>query len=321
MPDRVTADAGSADDAASPSVVNDVIETVLPDAADTDRRRRNRKILIRVGWAVVSSLVLFLLTKGIDLLTSEHDARVTSEADDKVDRKGPAFSASVRQDTENAEASLYDAPFSDQEKQQILGPPRGLRPFSETHHGRRVFYSDIWRLATPSQWWGYSEAWLADLVSDRQAALVINSMRMKGVRCTPAKANTVTITHGEGQGSYDGMLFDVTRSTSVPLITGNDEDLYGEPYFAHKKIDLGNGATPGGLRIQVTSGTKDCTWKAFEVTYVDSAGTHTQDITNNGKDFTVHGISEHPEQVYEFNVDGVLECTPLQRGRYECPGW
>lgn len=321
MPDRTTANANPTDADASSSFVDEVIESVLPDAADTDRRRRNRKILISVGWVVVSSLVLFLLTKGVDWLTSEHDAKVASEADDKVDRKGPAFSASVRQDTENGEASLYNAPFSGQEKQQILGWSRDLRPISEGRHGRGVFYSDVWKLSTDSQWWGYSEAWLADLISDRKAALVINGMRMKDVRCTPAKANTVIITRGEGQGSYDGMLFDVTRSTSVPVMTGEDEEHYGEPYFAHRKIDLGNGATPGGLRIQVTSGTKDCTWEAFEVTYVDSDGTHTQDITNNGKGFTVHGIAAHPEQVYEFNVTGMLECTPLELGRYDCPGW
>ncbi|MDQ1048340.1 hypothetical protein [Streptomyces sp. V4I2] len=321
MQDRDTADAGSANDDASSSFADDLIESVLPDAADTDRRRRNRKVLISVGWVVVSSLVLFLLTKSIDWLTSEHDARVTSEADDKVDREGPAFSASVRQDTEYPEASLYNAPFSDQEKRQILGPRPDLGPFDKAHGARSVFYSDVWHASTRSEWWGYSEAWLADLISDRQAALVINGMRMKGVRCTPAKANTVIITHGEGEGSYSGMLFDVTRSTSTPLITGSDEQHYGEPYFAHKKIDLGNGATPGGLRIQVTSGTKDCTWKAFEVTYVDSDGTHTQDITNNGKHFAVHGIAEHPKQVYEFTVTGMAECGPLERGRYECPGW
>uniref|UniRef100_A0AAU1ZWU5 Uncharacterized protein n=1 Tax=Streptomyces sp. NBC_00093 TaxID=2975649 RepID=A0AAU1ZWU5_9ACTN len=321
MPDRTTADANPTDADASSSFVDEVIESVLPDAADTDRHRRNRKVRISVGWVVVSSLVLFLLTKGVDWLTSEHDAKVASEADDKVDRTGPAFSASVRQDTENGEASLYNAPFSGQEKQQILGTSRDLRPISQAHHGRGVFYTDVWRLSTDAQWWGYSEAWLADLISDRKAALVVNGMRMKDVRCTPAKANTVIITHGEGGGSYDGMLFDVTRSTSVPVLTGEDEEAYGEPYFAHKKIDLGNGATPGGLRIQVTSGTKDCTWKAFEVTYVDSDGTHTQDITNNGKGFTVHGIAAHPEQVYEFNVTGMLECTPLELGRYDCPGW
>ena len=76
------------------------------------------------------------------------------------------------------------------------------------------------------------------------------------------------------------------------------------------KIDLGNGATPAGLRIQVTSGTQDCTWKAFEVTYVDSEGTHTQDITNNGKDFAVHGLAEKQRQIFKFSELGIKECAP-----------
>ncbi|MFC8515928.1 hypothetical protein [Streptomyces sp. NPDC057257] len=311
---------GTADSGPRPSsLLGDVIEGLFPDAADPDRRRRNRKILIRVAWVAVSSLVLFLLTKGVDQLSSEHDARVASEADDKVDREGPAFTASVRQDTQYAEASLFDAPFTDAEKRQVVGPPHDLGPFSTAHHARPVFYSDVWHPSIRGDWWGYSEAWQVDLISDRKAALAINGMRMKDITCTPAKADTVIISRGEGEGSYAGILFDVNRSTSAPVITGSEEEHYGEPYFTQKKIDLGNGATPGGLRIQVTSGTKDCTWKAFEVTYVDSKGTHTQDITNNGKPFSVHGIAQHPKQIYEFSVNGIKECAPREHGQYTCP--
>lgn len=309
----------------TPSLRDDMINTVMPQAADADPARQRRKIRITVAWVVVSSLVLFLLTKGTDWLTSEHDARVSSEADDKVDREGPAFSASVRQDTREPEATLFDAPFSSRDKARIVGTSgvaQDLTAFTKAHHGRGVFYSDVWKSAMGVDWWGYSEAWFVDLISDRKASLVVNGLRMKGVRCTPAKATTAIIRVGEGGADYDGLLFDVTRSTDTPLITGGpEEEHYGEPFFTHKKIDLGNGATPGGLRIQVTSGTQDCTWKAFEVSYVDAKGTHTQDITDNGKGFSVHGIAERPRQVYEHTVMGVEECAPRNRGRYTCPSF
>lgn len=165
---------------------------------------------------------------------------------------------------------------------------------------------------------GYSEEWLIDLISDRKAALVINEIQMKGLRCAPAKATTVIITKEEGGGSYEGMLFDPGRSIDTPLITGDEEKHYAEPFFKYKKIDLGNGATPGGLRVQVTSGFEDCTWKAFEATYVDSEGTHTQDITNKGKGFTVHGFPEQPKQIFQHSINGIVECTPLGQGRYKC---
>lgn len=303
-----------------PRFSDEVVAAVVPDAAHPDRRVRNGRVLIIVCSAVVSALLALLFSKGADWFTAEHDTRVSSAADDKVDREGPAFTASVRRNTEGPEAWLFDTPFPAGEERQILGMPKDLAGFTAAHHGRGVFYSDVWNSTMGVAVQGYSEEWLVDVLSDRKASLVVTDMRLKDLRCTPAKARTVIVQRGEGMGSYEGMLFDVARA-DTPLITGEDEDHYGEPFFTHKKIDLGNGATPGGLRIQVTSGNQDCAWKAFEVTYVDTEGTHKQDITDGGKEFGVRGIAEHPEQVYEFVVTGLVECTPLERGRYTCPGW
>ncbi|MGW2492311.1 hypothetical protein ACWCV9_34585 [Streptomyces sp. NPDC001606] len=84
----------------------------------------------------------------------------------------------------------------------------------------------------------------------------------------------------EGSEENNAMLFDVTQSTDTPLIIGQGEQYACKPYFRFKHIDLGNGATSGDIRIQVTSRTQDCTWKSFEVGYHDSEGQHTQQITS-----------------------------------------
>lgn len=296
-------------------LMDDVVAGVVPEAADADPRRRNRKILIRLGWVVVSSLVVFLVAKSADWLTSEHDAQVANEADDKVDRQGPAFSSSVRTDTEYPDATLFGKPFSAEEKERLIGPPKDLRPYAATHDGRAVFVADVWQESMGVEVKGYAQVWLVDIFSDRKATLVVNGMRMKGLRCAPAKARAAIVHRGEGVATYDGMLFDTARS-DTPLITA--EENYGQPYFQHKKIDLGNGATPGGLRIQVTSGTQDCTWKAFEVTYVDSEGTHTQDITDNGKDFAVYGLAAKQRQIFKFSEAGVEECEPTPPTALPC---
>lgn len=300
----------------TPSLLDDVIADVMPETAGQSSRRRNRKILVRLSWVALSSLIVFTVSKGADWLTAEHDTQVSNDADNKVDREGPAFSANVRLSTQYPEATLFNTPFTTEEKNQILGQPRDLGSFTKNHHGRGVYYGNIWFPGV--KFHGYSEEWLVDLISDRKASLVINGLKVKGLKCTPAKANTVIVTVEEGAGSYEGMLFDLSASTDSPLITGDEEEHFREPFFAYKKIDLGNGATPGGLRIQVTSGTKDCTWKSFEATYIDSDGTHTQDITNNGKGFAVHGISEHPKQIFVHSIKGLAECTPLDLGKYKC---
>ncbi|WP_157955313.1 hypothetical protein [Streptomyces noursei] len=307
----------------TPSLLDDLVDGVVPEAADPDRRRRNRKVLIRLSWTVLAALVALVATKGADWLTSEHDARVTSEADDKADHAGPAFSASVRLNTQYPEARIFDAPFSPQDKKILLAmQPKGdpLTPFYAAHHARAVSFTDVHHPAMKVASPGYSEEWLMDLLSDRKASLVITDLRIKGLTCAPAKAATVISVRGQAGGSYEGMLFDLARSPSTPLITGDEEQHYGEPFFKYKKIDLGNGAAPEGLRVQVTSGTQDCSWKAFETRYVDANGEHTQDITNNGKDFTVHGLSAHPQQAFEVRSYGpfVHECKILGGGRLGC---
>lgn len=299
----------------TPSLMDDVIAGVVPEAAGTDRRRRNRRFAVGLGWPAATAVLALLVGSGWAWFTAEHDARVSSRADDKVDREGPAFSASVRPDTEYADATIFDSPFSAEDKAELLGMRAKDNPipaFAEAHQGRPVFISDatVPSMQVASPRYGYAEAWLVDLLSDRKASLVINDLRVKGLTCTPARAVAAIEEKGQAGGSYEGMFFDLTGSTAVPRITGDEEEHYGEPYFTHKKIDLGNGAAPGGLRIQVFTGTKDCTWKAFEATYVDSTGQHTQDITDNGRPFHARGFAAQPEQVFQLRSWGpfVTEC-------------
>jgi hypothetical protein len=143
---------------------------------------------------------------------------------------------------------------------------------------------------------GYVKVWLMDLFSDRTAGFSVVGMRAKDLRCRPASAKMVVLSPSQGGGSYEGMLFDLSES-APPIITGEGEEHFGEPYFSYKKIDLGNGATPGGLRVEVTSGTKDCDW-VFEVEYRDTKGVHVQEIRNGKEKFTIDGLPAHPEQLF-----------------------
>ncbi|PWG14683.1 hypothetical protein DF268_05220 [Streptomyces sp. V2] len=312
--------------------LEDVIAGVAPDADHADPVRRRRRLVVGLGWSALAAMLTLFTAKGCDWLTAEHDARVADEAEDKADRQGPAFSVSVRPDTEYAEAMLFSTPFSAEDKAELLRTQKGqgtvepfldspLTPFLKAHHGRGAFFGDRGLAKHGSNPdYTYAEAWLVDILSDRQASLSITGLRVKGLSCTPAKARNVIEIEEQAGGSYEGVFFDLTRSPATALITG-EEGNYGEPFFSRRKIDLGNGAAPMGLRVQVTSGTKDCTWKAFEATYVDSTGRHTQDITNNGEDFHVHGIAAPPEGIFEVSSSGpfVKECRILAGGRYHCP--
>ncbi|MFI5521972.1 hypothetical protein [Streptomyces platensis] len=284
-----------------------------------------------MGMVIVAVAIGTFRDQIVQRLTAESSARTTQSADDKADREGPAFASNIRRDTnsvDHLQPIIFNTPFSLKEKNELLSlqlhtGEDPITSFAKSHRGYGV--NELGVNYPGKEVYGYSEAWLVDILSDRKASLVINGMHIKGLHCAPAKANTVITYQGQGGGSYEGMFFDLTRSTSNPLIAGDEESHFGKPYFRYKKIDLGNGAAPGGLRIEVASGTKDCNWTAFEVTYADSEGKHTQEITNNGKDFAVHGFTAKPAQVFRVFTTApfVKECTLTSQGHYKCQrkGW
>ncbi|MFI6948020.1 hypothetical protein [Streptomyces sp. NPDC050422] len=163
---------------------------------------------------------------------------------------------------------------------------------------------------------GYTEVWLIDLFSDRDASLVITGVRAKGAKCRPAAAKTVILFEYGGGGDYEGMLFNLSKP-DTPLGLHGDENKV-KPYFSFKKIDLGSGATPGGLRTEVSSGIKDCNF-IFEAEYRDAEGAHVQDIRNDKGRFDVRGIPANPEQVFVVTLEGIKDCGADPGPMIPCP--
>lgn len=267
--------------------------------------------------AVLATVVLFVPLRdwivpwAADQFFAESATRTQNAVDDKLDREGDAFTVSVRDDTDS-ELPIYilDRPFTAAERQALYG--LDLR----SDEGNRVFGSLVGsrakKLAYSSETAsGFSKIWLMDFHSDRDAELSVIGLRAKNLRCTTASATVLFLLPQQGGGVYEGMFFDLPEK-NTPTITGNDKNR-GKPFFSFKKIDLGGSATPGGLRVEVSSGTSDCQW-VFEATYSDAAGTRTQEITDGGKPFAIDGIPAGEAQ--RFFIDPGAQ--PGQRYVIDC---
>ncbi|MEU8100739.1 hypothetical protein [Streptomyces rubiginosohelvolus] len=255
---------------------------------------------------MVTAVSAWLFAFALDYFSAEQTTRRAMEVEENVDREGDAFTVSVRKEAiELPSAYVLDRSLSPQEERQLMSIDLDKTHLDEVEE--LVASVDGHRLDGPGLYEsdGYVETWLMDFFSDRQAGLAVTGLRARDLECRPAAARTVILVVYEGGGGYDGIHFDLSRpSTPLALDPGNN---LGKPYFSHKKIDLGNGATPGGLRAEVSPGIEDCSF-LFEAEYRDAKGTHLRKIDHNGRRFHVRGIPAEPEQVYVITIEGVINC-------------
>ncbi|MGW0370251.1 hypothetical protein ACWDZW_15365 [Streptomyces coeruleorubidus] len=300
--------------------MDDAVSVIAPEAADPSPQRRNRKLL----FAALFVLVGVVAGKAVELLFSaifaETQAGIDSRAQKKVAREGNAFTAQVAASSDYPEAAVLSRQLSDRDITKMsdaFEKPNGdAMDYVLSQGGAAAYYSDANAIGKNGV---IGEEWLIRLVSDRSVPLVITDIKPVGVKCAPARAESLVVISSEGGGSNEGIFFDLARKPFTPRITGDEEENYGDSFFRHKTLELGNGQSSVGLRVGVSGGANDCQWKAFRVTYSDTTGTFRQDVTNGKKGFAVQGVDwERLKQVTEISIEGVKDCEVLKAGRWKC---
>jgi hypothetical protein len=258
--------------------------------------------------SLVGSGVLEILL-GMTLAKPQSEA--FQEADEAIDNARPPFSISVD----------YDDPLWTGEVKIVLDRELTLSEQGEMHDiaslgeggslaiweylqsigGRLLFYpSDI---PLPDQAdglrWPRGEATVfnMDIFSERQSQVSITDMRVVNVSCREPSAQAVIVIPPQGGFSYDGIRVDLTAADPVPLITDPGEDL-GQPYFSERRIDLGNGQSPGGLRVEAVTEGQSCDWE-FQATYHDATGRyHEMTLRDGDSPFFAEAIPTEPAQLW-----------------------
>ncbi|UUU44366.1 hypothetical protein [Streptomyces sp. NBC_00162] len=264
-----------------------------------------------------------------ELATAESLLKNQQDVEDQLDQEEPPFTAVVSPDLsaldEDAWTMVLDRTLNPAEAQALLALD------TETDHlGRRV-----WALLGPLGGrilggypgltmaegfpHGQATSFTLNLFSQRKSPVSVTGMQAVDVHCAPSTAQTVVEKPTAGETGYSGILFDLDGRDSapvVPVITDGGPD-QGRPYFEHRKIDLGGGLEPGGLRVAAAVASGACGWD-IEATYTDADGRHTGVVLRDGtKQFRAESGPVAPRQRFVYSLESPTSILlPCHEKRY-----
>ncbi|ORT53985.1 hypothetical protein BKD26_36950 [Streptomyces sp. CB03238] len=125
------------------------------------------------------------------------------------------------------------------------------------------------------------------------------------ISCTEPTARTVVTISGQGQALYPGVVVDLVSDDAMLYIADEGPDR-GQPYFTRRRIDLGGGLEPGGLRVEALVSDQSCKWE-IRARYRDAqqnAGEVT--LRDGDKPFFAEAVPDDPEQYWQSNDHTVV---------------
>ncbi|MFG2011492.1 hypothetical protein ACGFNF_20740 [Micromonospora sp. NPDC048868] len=280
-------------------------EQIAPGMKDLPPPEKPKFLLIMIAVAIVSLLATLVVTHFFNRETADSRVGTDLDAGQRHDQAKTPFVASVKYDRTIPEfwRIVLDRPLTqpEQVKLESLGSDVEIWRFLRSLGGRLLpFPSMIGGLpggfTDPST--SDAAVFTMNIISDRTTQLSIIDMHAVNVSCQPSTAKAVIDVAPEGGAAYEGMLFDLTEEDPIPYIADDVEE-QGRPYFSRRKIDLGGGMSPGGLRVEAVTGEKSCSWE-IEATYHDSTpqGGGKLILRDGEKPFVVEARPRHPEQYW-----------------------
>ncbi|MEE2051334.1 hypothetical protein [Nocardiopsis tropica] len=268
-------------------------------------------------------------TYAYDLWSAEARMREERAAQTSLDQENAPFTNSVSYDTSAEEPFqvVLDRPLTTDEagEMEALDNADAL-VFLEGLGGRMIPDAYTGQGITPLGGWSWGEpptniqigsaVFTMTVMSARNSQVSIVDMTPVNVSCTEPAATTVVEFPSAGEAVYPGVIVDITHDDPTLLVLDEGTD-QGQPYFSRRRIDLGGGLEPGGLRVHAVTAAQTCEWE-IQARYVDARQNSGEVVLRNGDEpFLVEAAPQRPEQHWILPPGpGIMACheTPYEPG-------
>ncbi len=316
----------------------DVLEQrYYPEGRGAPRRVRVRAWAVSIVLALIATVAGFAGTYAYDLWSAEARLREERAAQAALDQAGAPFTSTISYDTSASDPLkvILDRPLTSEEAEELstLGASSAWE-FLRGLGGRAVPNVYTGAEVAPVGGWSWQEAqtniqtgsavFTMTVMSARNSQVSIVDMTPTNVSCTKPTATTVVEYAAGGQATYPGVIVDITHDEPTLLILDEGSD-QGQPYFSRRRIDLGGGLEPGGLRVHAVTAGQTCEWE-IQARYVDARQNSGEVVLNNdGEPFLVESVPQRPEQHWTLfpGPDGnpVMSCRDTWQAPAEggCP--
>ncbi|TDC06084.1 hypothetical protein E1265_34980 [Streptomyces sp. 8K308] len=283
--------------------MRDVLEErFIPEARGASPRTRRLALAIIVVLGVLATLGGFAVGYGLDLWTTDSRVAAEREATEDMDEARVPFTSSISYDTSVPYhyKIVLDRPLTPEEQETLRYLPSTqvwdfLRPLG----GRLIRYPVTLSQLPPGYDPGRGDTtvFTMNFLSSRESQLSIVDMAPVNVSCREPSARTVVEVPPQGEGFYPGVLVDLTADDPTLWISDEGPD-QGQPYFSRRRIDLGGGLDPGGLRVEALVRDQSCEWE-LRASYRDARGDEGEVILRDGdRPFSAEAVPADPEQYW-----------------------
>ncbi|UED87516.1 hypothetical protein [Streptomyces profundus] len=276
----------------------------LPEGRGASRRTRRAALAIVVALGLLAGLGGLAVILWFERWSTGSRIGTEKEAERRLDQEKEPFTHSIAYDTSVPYEFkvVLDRPLTPEEQATLQATPYDevweyLRPLG----GRLIRYPVATIPLPPGQSDPRGPAdgttFTMTLLSERSSQLSIVDMTPVNISCHAPTGRTVVDVPPQGEAFYPGVVVDLEAADPTLFIFDDGPD-QGQPYFSRRRVDVGGGLEPGGLRVEALVRDQSCAWE-LRARYRDAGGDSDEMILRDGdQPFFAEAAPDRPEQYW-----------------------
>lgn len=308
------------------TVADDGLRAVLPEALGVPAGASRRKRRLWLAVAAVSTVLGMLGGALLAYLMIEPSVTKENDSNKAYDAGQPPFTVSVQpeQSAPSEWVMVLDRTLTDEEVRKMKASS-DVFSYLKSLGGRPLAYAPYLEHApqryleqTAHGSMEVSDTFKMTVMSTRQYAVAINDWEVTDLTCRKSTAQAVVGQPPQGGAAYEGIRLHLPSRADEPVLT-DDTQGQGEPYFGSRFIEVGNGQSSGGLRVEgIAPRGQVCEW-GIRVHYNDTyrpEGRWVQLQDDKGEPLRIRteSVPDNPRQSWVFGAMPWTSCDEMPEG-------